>query len=111
MGTRLLRNSHSEGDLVVFRALLDQFASDDDAYHSIGLSALDVIKRVAERPKEAHTILLHLYENEPCSFCRGTAVKLLADADAVPDWMAREGCYDAEPSIAGRFRPPAMEGR
>lgn len=61
MGTRLLRNSHSEGDLAVFRALLDQFESDDDAYHSIGLSALNVITRAAERSKEMHTILLHLH--------------------------------------------------
>ncbi len=111
VGTRLLRNSYREGDLAVFRALLDQFASNDDAYHSIGLSALNVITRAAERPKEAHMLLLHLYENEPCSFCRGTTVKLLADADAIPDWMAREGGYDTEPSIAERFRPPTMEGR
>ena len=48
--------------------------------------------------------LMHLYENEPCSLCRGRVVDQLAAMGAIPDWMAKEGRYDAEPSIAERFR-------
>jgi len=108
IGTRLLRSSHGEGDLVLFRPLLDQFAPDETVYHSIGCSALDIIERLAEKPEEARAILLHLYENGPCSLCRATAVNQLAAAGGIPDWMAKEGRYDAEPSIAERFRLPTL---
>lgn len=107
VGTRLLRSSYGDGDLVLFRALLDQLVPDEDAYHGVGLSALSIIKCMAEMSEETRAILLHLYENEPCSLCRGHAVDLLAAAGGIPDWMAEEGRYDAEPSIAERFRPPA----
>ena len=65
---------------------------------------------MAERSEEARAILLHLYEHEPCSLCRGTAVDQLATTGGIPDWMADEGRYDAEPSIAERFRLSALRG-
>jgi hypothetical protein len=105
LGTRLLRNSHGEGDLALVWTQLDRLAPDADAYHGVGLSALSLIKNMAKPQDDARVILLHLYENEPCSLCRGTAVDLLAAMNGVPDWMLKEGRYDAEPGIAERFAP------
>jgi hypothetical protein len=103
LGTRLLRSSYGEGDLVLVRTQLDRLAHDADTYHGVGLSALSLIKNIAEPQDEARAILLHLYENEPCSLCRGTAVDLLAAMNGIPNWISKEGRYDAEPSIAERF--------
>ncbi len=76
-----------------------------------GFSALNVIEHMNEKPQETTTILLHLYANGLCSNCRQRAVTQLATLNSVPDWMAAEGCYDAEPSIAERFRSPVMRDR
>ena len=103
-GTRLLRSSYGEGDVALLRTLLNQVASDEYAYHSIGCSALNVIKRMDGKTDEARETLLNLYENGPCSHCRKEAVTQLATWDCIPVWMAIEGRYDAEPDIAGRFR-------
>ena len=111
LGARLLRSSHGEGDLALLEALLDRLAADEVAYHGIGFSALDVVENMAEKPEEARAVLLHLYGNGPCSTCRWKAVDQLAAMGGIPDWMAEEGRYDAEPSIAERFRTPAPGGQ
>ena len=86
-------------------------AADEVAYHGIGFSALDVVENMAEKPEEARAVLLHLYENGPCSICRWKAVDQLAAMGGIPDWMAEEGRYDAVRSIAERFRTPAPGGQ
>ena len=111
LGARLLRSSHGEGDIALLKTLLDRFASDEDRYHSLGLSTLHVINNMAETPEEAQAVLLHLYENGPCSNCRRKAVDQLAAMDGIPVWMAREGRYDAEPGIAERFRGSVLAER
>ena len=103
LGTRLHRRSYRDRDLVLVRTQLDRLAPDADAYDGVGLSALSLIKNITEPQGEARAILLHLYENEPCSLCRGTAVDLLVAMNGIPNWISQEGRYDAEPSIAERF--------
>jgi hypothetical protein len=110
LGARLLRSSYGDEDIALFITLLEQ-AADEDCYHDIGYSALNVIEHMNEKPQETTTILLHLYANGLCSNCRQRAVTQLATLNSVPDWMATEGCYDAEPSIAERFRSPVMRDR
>lgn len=107
LGARLLRSSYGNGDVRLLIKLLEQ-APDDDNYHSIGYSALEVIERMNNKPPEAATMLLHIYKNGPCSNCRRRAVTQLANLNSIPDWMAAEACYDAEPEIAERFRPLLM---
>ena len=111
LGTRLLRSSYGDGDLVLVSTQLDRLAPDADAYHGVGLSALSLIKNIAEPPDEARAILLHLYESEPCSLCRGTAVDLLASMNSIPNWISKEGRYDAEPGIAERFAARTLNDR
>jgi hypothetical protein len=48
-------------------------------------------------PEESRAVLLRLYEDVPCSYCRGTAVSNLVASGGLPDWMAEECRYDAEP--------------
>ena len=109
LGARLLRSSHGEGDVALLKTLLDQFASDEDAYHSLGCSVLAIVEHAEEKSDEALAVLLHLYENGPCSTCRGRTVDQLAAMDRIPSWMLEEGRYDAEPSIAERFRAPTPQ--
>ena len=90
---------------MLVRTQLDRLAPDANAYHGVGLSALSLIDNMAQPQDEARAILLHLYENEPCSLCRGTAVDLLGAMNGIPGWITREGRYDAEPSIAERLAP------
>jgi hypothetical protein len=111
LGIRLLHSSYGEGDLVLVRTQLDRLVPDANGYHGVGLSALSLIKNMAEPQDEARAILLHLYENEPCSLCRGTAVDLLAAMNGIPHWISQEGRYDAEPSIAERFGAPVLNDR
>ncbi len=40
--------------------------------------------------------LLFLYENTPCSLCRGAAVRMLAKHDTLPEWMPQECLHDAD---------------
>lgn len=110
LGARLLRSSHNEDDLVLFETLLDQLVSDEDAYHGVALSALYIVKDMAGKPEKAPAVLLHIYENGLCSLCRRSAVNQLATTNGIPDWIAEEGYYDAEPSIAQRFRPLRPQG-
>ena len=107
LGARLLRSSHGDGDVGLLTTLLEQ-APDDDNYHSIGYSALEAIEHMNNKPPEAAEMLLHIYKNGPCSNCRQRAVRQLATLNSVPDWMAAEGYYDAEPEIAEKFRPSVV---
>jgi len=104
VGARVLRSSRQEGDLATLTEVLNELIGDEDTYHGVGLSVLDMLKHSADGSGEARQILLHIYENGPCSGCRGYAVDLLAKAGCIPEWMVKEGRYDAEPSIAERFR-------
>jgi len=106
VGARVLRSSRQEGDLATLTEVLDELIYDEETYHGVGLSVLDMLKHSANGSEDARPILLHLYENGPCSICRWSAVERLASAGGVPDWMVEEGRYDAEPEIAERFRLP-----
>jgi len=106
VGARILRRSRQEGDLATLTKVLDELIDDEETYHGVGSSVLDMLKHAADGSEEVRLILLHIYENGPCSRCRSYAVDTLAETGDVPDWMAEEGRYDAEPVIAERFRLP-----
>ena len=55
LGARLLQSSYGDGDVALLITLLEQ-AADEDRYHRIGHSALNVIERMNEKPREAAAI-------------------------------------------------------
>lgn len=70
-----------------------------------------MIEHLAEKPEEARAVLLHVYENGPCSNCRWSAVDQLAAMGEIPDWLAEGGRYDSASAIAERFRPEMPRDR
>lgn len=73
--------------------------------------AHDAIEHMAEKPVEARAVLLHLYENGTCYTCNGRAVDQLTAMDGIPDQVAEEGCYGAEPTVAKRLHTPMPKDR
>jgi hypothetical protein len=92
----LLRSNFKEGDQSLIERALRKPLTDENI-HSIGMSMLDIIKK---RTRDEDTnILLLLYEQEPCSFCRESVVNALIERDRVPEWMIAECRYDANTDI------------
>lgn len=97
---RLRRSSFQPGDLKIATALVETLDPDEDGWHGIGLAVLDVLRNADVPAQESQRILLLLYEQVPCSLCRGSVVDKLAAASGVPDWMAEECQFDVDPRTA-----------
>lgn len=103
-GIRMLRGSLEAGDLQRIARRLDHAALGADGWHEAGLAVLDLLDEQESPPEAGRALLLRLYEEEPCSFCRGSVVGRLAALGGLPGWMAEECRHDAEPetvSLAG----------
>ena len=82
-------------------ARLVEIALEPNDYHFM---EVDVKAWVEKRWDEYSVpILLNLYENGPCSFCRETCVKMLIAHEALPDWMRDEARYDADEDTRALF--------
>lgn len=103
LGLKLLHSSYEAEDLPRFRPALDSLQADANDLHWAAGGLIDMIETMADLPPEPHAILLHVYDVTPCSICRARVVDLLAERSVIPDWMAEEGRYDAESTIASRF--------
>lgn len=99
----LLVSNFQSGDLALLEAVFHDVDLDDDAWHGMGMATLELLRSVAVPSDESRMLLLKLYEQTPCSFCRRSFVEELRDAHAVPDWMAYEARFDAEPETAALF--------
>jgi hypothetical protein len=97
---RLLKSNYRAGDFAVIGAILETAALDDDALHALGSAVLDLVQNDPVAVNEAKGLLIRLYESGRCSLCRRSAVKLLAKADAIPNWMAQELPFDVNANIA-----------
>lgn len=106
LGLWLLRSNYRDDDLMLIRSELHQLSADPDTHHHISFAVLDMIRDMTAPSDTARAILLDLYEDGPCSLCRGTVVDHLASINGIPDWMPTEGHYDAEPTVAERFALP-----
>jgi hypothetical protein len=73
---------------------------DADGWHYLGMAVFTLLREMEAPPEESRAVLLRLYEDVPCSFCRGTAVSNLVASGGLPDWIAEECRYDAEAETA-----------
>jgi hypothetical protein len=96
-GIRMLRCDPQPGDFRRIGTRLAAATLDADGWHDVGHSVFDLLEEVEAPPEESRAVLLRLYEEEPCSFCRETVVRKLAASGGLPGWLAEECRYDAEP--------------
>lgn len=96
----LLRSNYQPGDLKNVNEALEKLVLDEDGWHGVGMSVLDVLGHFKVPLDECCSLLLRLYEEDPCSYCRNGVVEKLAEMGGVPDWMAEECQFDAEPDTA-----------
>ena len=69
--------------------------ADDDALHGIGQSLIEAFEMTHSH--DWVDGLLVLYERGPCAMCRSSVVKHLISLDALPQHIAHECVFDADP--------------
>ncbi len=95
-GAELLINNHQPGDFQLIEARLRESMEIDELHHfEMGVRHLVEM----HLSSEAEGSLLLLYENGPCSLCRGGIVKYLIALDRLPEWMREECRYDTAGEI------------
>ncbi len=107
--TRLLRNTFVTGDLGTVEAALKPDSMDENSWHGLGLAVLDLIKNSKISADEYRNFLIKLYEEGPCSLCRTSFVEKLLALGDMPDWMAEECLFDAEPDTVALLRSGDMD--
>jgi hypothetical protein len=100
-GIEMLQTCLQPGDFLHIGKRLDGVTLDADGWHDAGMAVFTLLRDMDVPPAESRAVLLRLYEDVPCSFCRGTAVSNLVVSGGIPDWMAEECRYDAEPETVG----------
>jgi hypothetical protein len=102
---QLLERNFEPEDLGRVERMVEGLALDEEAWHGVGLAILNLYERAPIPAKSAPSLLLRVYEETPCSICRGSSVeKLLARAE-VPAWMEDEARFDADTDTARLFGP------
>jgi hypothetical protein len=96
-GIQMLRECQQPGDFERIGKRLEGATLDADGWHYLGMAVFGLLEDMDVPPEETRAVLLRLYEEEPCSYCRERTVSRLAASGDLPDWMAEECRYDAEP--------------
>lgn len=91
-----LARNFNAGDLPLVESTLAR-ALDLHEAHGAALDVMDILDRNQVVAEDHHRVLEALYELTPCSFCRESVVRRLAEAAELPRWMAEECRFDANP--------------
>jgi len=105
----MLSGSCEQGDLDAIETAVRAATFDEDQWHGVGTSLLHLLDRTGAPTRDAHELLLLLYENTPCSLCRQGATARLADAGLAPAWMRAECPFDSDQETAALFSAPPAE--
>lgn len=92
----LLRKNFQAGDFARILSVMRGPPSDDDERHALGYAMSGLIDEGAVAGAEADAILFWLYEEEPCSLCRGRAVEGLIASGGLTDAALDECLFDAD---------------
>ncbi len=92
----LLRRNYQSGDHEHVEPILRAACRAGDM-HSLGMDVLEAFK--GNRFPAARDCLLLVYDNTPCSNCRGEAVEWLVEQGVAPEWVLDEGRFDVDPEI------------
>lgn len=90
----LLTKHYISGDELLIMAALHRLDPHADHAHSIGMSIL-AFTEVNNSPATAG-ILTWLIDTNPCTICRGTAIKRLIATHSLPSAIALECAFDAK---------------
>lgn len=95
---KLLTLNYRPGDSHLIEAALVT-PEDADTLHRI----VHDLERVITANNDAGLadVMLFVYENSPCSYCRGDVVKALIGTATIPRWVRDECRYDASEEIRG----------
>ena len=94
-GIDCLRSSFFIEDLDTIAESLPYFRDyDNDERHGICLSLIAIGE--SDEGKRNLPIMRWVYENSPCSFCRSSAVRMMVEADILPEEYVEELQFDAE---------------
>jgi hypothetical protein len=93
----LLVENFAPGDHARVEALASQ-PLEPESFHQLGVEIMELFE-AHPNPDSEERLLLRLYENDPCSQCRGMFVMRLAALNRLPDWMAEEVRFDADPGL------------
>ena len=103
-GILLFRANYQPGDYEAIAKLLTPLPDEDRLHTRLG----DLLEVVQANPGvEAGDCLLFAYEHSPCSYCRGTCLRLLLTLHQVPNWVIEEARFDASPEVTGLCPGPA----
>jgi hypothetical protein len=110
----LMRN-HEPGDSDLVRQAYTT-VNDEDSVHHAQFQLVEYVKAHPDRALQVDAFIW-FYDRNPCtSMCREEQVEQLIQLDALPDWMAAECLWDANPRVrevvaaaVGRTRGPAAE--
>ena len=83
-----------EGDFLRIEESL-RVTQDIHSLHSIGMGLRYLLK--THCVPESIGCLMFLYENDPCSLCRGEFVENLITLKSIPEWMRDECLLDSDP--------------
>lgn len=102
----LLRN-FKPGDHSV---ALQWFEAEDDAEarHSMGSDLIELCEMHPDKSVEAG-MMRTLYEQGPCSFCRGNAVRKLIELNALGNDLRTECAYDSDEDIREMVKQPSPQ--
>ncbi|MBL8594148.1 MAG: HEAT repeat domain-containing protein [Devosia sp.] len=95
-GMKLLAENSRPGDFKRAHALLPT-VTDDEQAHDLALSIISIGQPLPD--PEAADCLVWVYEQNPCSFCRQSAVDDLIKLDRLPEALATEGLDDCMSEI------------
>ena len=90
----LLRRTYQDGDHLAIEEALPNEPTHDEFVHALGFALTEIFD-------DNFTIcclesMLWIYEHDPCSLCRGRAVRILLDTGIAPDWLLEEACFDCQ---------------
>ncbi len=99
----LLAQNFSDGDHAI---ALRWFEAEEDleTRHALGFDLIDLWKRYPDENTEV-PMLRALYEQGPCSFCRGNAVRRLIERGALTEQLRSECSFDANHDIRELVMP------
>jgi hypothetical protein len=103
----MLVENYEPGDHARIEALAYQL-TDYDALHSLGIRINGFYDAHPDADSEER-VLRHLYENDPCSLCRGRIVLRLQKLGRLPDWMEEEVRYDADAGMYAELQKYRLE--
>ncbi|MEM6691271.1 MAG: hypothetical protein AAF664_17730 [Planctomycetota bacterium] len=102
----LLTQNYHAGDEHRIEASL-VVPDDADECHTLLFSCSSFLKR--NESADAERLALLIYQENPCSLCRTSAVKLLMRQGKVPSWMLDEIRFDCDSSTRELFYPQSNQ--